>query len=233
MKAIAVASLFFLLLVISIMPVHASVTLEAVVDEGIRVSLNIELVNSTIYNESKLNNETFNLVNIRSIVLENLERQNLTRVEWSSNQNIIFDDSTNLIRVEFNLGGPDIVDLTFNKTTMARIYSVRTEWRRFHLNLTEDFSLNFTEYFGTPVAQWNYSDSQKTYYYDYTELNSFGASCKIVLPTRATHVQAIEDTIIFEVPPIIEDVLLNSPLLVLGAIIVVILISVVYRRARK
>jgi len=130
------------------------------------------------------------------------------------------------------LSGSDIITFTFNKTTMARLYQVRTEWRKFNVNLTENFSIDFTKYFGTPMAAWERIDSEKAYYHEYTE-DSLTSSCKFVLPKTATNIQVIGDTIFFETPPLLEDVLLNSPFLILGALIIVIIIAFIYRGIRK
>jgi hypothetical protein len=214
------------------MPVHASVTMEATIDQSIHVILNFENVNSTIYEEIK---QTFNVTTIPLIIVKNLEQQGLTRVRWGYSQEIGFDDSTNSIHVEFFLGGSDIITFTFNKTTMARLYQVRTEWRKFNVNLAENFSINLNEYFGTPIADWNYTDSEgaTAYYYEYREQDSFTASCKFVLPATAINIQATGDTIFFETPSLLEDVLLNSSFLILGALIMVIIAAFIYRRVRK
>ena len=230
MKKLVATHLLLILFVALIMPVHASVTMEATIDQSIHVILNFENVNSTIYEEIK---QTFNVTTIPLIIVKNLKQQGLTRVRWGYSQEIGFDDSTNSIHVEFFLGGSDIITFTFNKTTMARRYQVGTEWRKFNANLAENFSINFNEYFGTPIADWNYIDSEKAYHYEYTGSDSFTPSCKFVLPTTATNVQALGDTIFFETPPLLEDVLLNSPFLILGALIIVIIVAFIYRRIRK
>ena len=233
MKKIAVTHLLLILFVALIMPVHASVTMKATIDQSIHVILNFENVNSTIYGEIKQNKQTFNVTTIPLIIVKNLKQQGLTQVRWDYSQEISSDDSTNSIHVEFFLSGSDIITLTLNKTTMTRLYQVRTGWRKFHVNLTEKISIDFTKYFGTPIAEWNYTDSEKAYYYEYREQDSFTSSCKFVLPETATNVYATGDTIFFETPPLLEDVLLNSPFLILGALIIVIIIAFIYRRVRK
>ena len=233
MKELAGVHLLFILFVALIMPVHASVTMEATIDQSIHVVLNFENVNSTIYDEIKQNKQTFNVTTIPLIIVKNLEQQGLTRVRWGYSQEIDFDNSTNSIHAEFFLTGSDIITFTFNKTTMARLYQVRTEWRKFDVSLTENFPGNFINYFGTPIIQWNYIDSEKAYYFEYRGPDSFTASCKFVLPETATNIHATGDTIFFETPPLLEDVLLNSTFLILGALITVIIIAFIYRRIRK
>lgn len=230
MKKLAVAHLLLILFVALIMPVHASVTMEATIDQSINVVLNFENVSSQIYDEIK---QTFNVTTIPLIIVNNLKQQGLTRVRWGYTQEVAFNDSRTSIHVEFFLSGLDIITFTFNKTTMARLYQIRTEWRKFNVNLAENFSINFNEYFGTPIADWDYIDSEKPYYYEHMELDSFTSSCKFVLPETATNVHATGDTIFFETPSLFEDVLLNSPFLILGALITVIIIAFIYRRIRK
>lgn len=233
MKKLGATHLLLTLLVTLITPVHASVTMQATIDKNIHVVFIFENVNSTIYNETKRNEQIFNITTIPKAIKKNLEQQGLTSVRWGYEQEIIFNDSTNSIRVEFYLAGSDIINFKFNKTTMARIYHIQTEWRKFHIDLTHNFSLDFAQYFDTPVAQWNYSDSEKAYYYERTDLDSFDPSCRFVLPPTATNVHAIGDTIIFEVPPLLQDVLLNSPFLILGVLIIVIMVAFLYRRLRR
>lgn len=230
MKKPTVTYLLLILLVALVIPVHASVTMEAAIDQSIHVALTFENVSSPIYNEIK---QTFNITTIPLIIEKNFEQQGLTQVRWGYTQDVDFNDSTNSIHAGFFLSGSDIITITFNKTTMARHYQVRTEWRKFHADIAENFSINFNEYFGTQIADWDYLDSEKTYYNEYTELEAFTASCKFVLPKTAINVRAAGDTISFETPPLFEDVLLNSSFLIFGALITAIIIAFIYRRIRK
>lgn len=231
MKKLTATHLLLFLLVTLITPVHASVTMQATIDQNIHVVFIFENINSTIYTETK---QTFNISTIPNTIVKNLEQQDLTRVKWSYDlEQQIFDDSTHSIRVEFYLAGSDIINFTFNRATMARIYRIQTEWRKFHINLSHNFSLDFAQYFNTSVADWNYSESEKTYSYETAEPDSINSTCKFVLPPTATNVRAVENTIIFEVPPLLEDILLNSPFLILGALVIVILVAFLYRRIRK
>jgi len=230
MKKSATAHLFLILFIMLIMPIHASVTMEVTIDQNIHVTLNFENVSSPIYNDIK---QTFNITTIPLIIEKNLEQQDLTHVRWGYTQDVDFNDSTNSINAKFFLGGSDIMTSTYNKTTMARRYQVRTEWRKIHADLAENFSIDFNEYFGTPIADWDYVDSEKAYYNEYTELDAFTPSCKFVLPKTAINVNAVGDTIFFELPPLFEDVLLNSPFLIFGALITAIIVTFIYRKIRK
>jgi hypothetical protein len=71
------------------------------------------------------------------------------------------------------------------------------------------------------------------YYHNFTGSTLLDPLCYFILPAEATNVRAVEDTIIFELPPSFEDSMLNSPFLILGALIVVITAFSLYRKVRK
>jgi len=237
--ALFVASLT-LLLTMLLMPAHASISISGTINGNIYVVYNLENLNATIYNEVKTNQQ-FNISTIPTTIVKNLENQGRKQVLWAYGpQTDIFDDANNAIHVSFYLGGPDIIGFTANRTTMQRTYYVKTEWRRFQLNLTSGFSINFTQYFNTPVAEWqktDYNDTQgnkhPAYYYKATDTGFFNmTSFQFILPATATNIQRAGDTIAFEVPPYPEDIFLNSPFLILAAIIIIIIIALLYRRLR-
>jgi len=238
MKKLVVAYLLLVLLVTLISPVQASITIKATIDQSIHVVFDFENINSTIYEEIK-REPLLDRSTIPKTIVDNLKQRNLTHVACYD-PTLTFNDSDKSIHATFYLFGLDVLNFTFSKETMAKVYYVRTDWRKFHLNVTTRFSLNFTEYFGTPVAQWqkiDYTDSENkthpAYYYNYTGPSPFDSQCYFILPTTATNVRAVRDTIIFEVPPPLEDLLLNSPFLIIGALIVVNIAVFLYRRVRK
>lgn len=236
MKKSIVACLLFILFASMIPPDHASVTIQATIDQGIHVALNFKNINSTVYEEFR-REPLLNRSTIPQAILNNLKQRNLTRVAYHGSE-LVFNDLNKSVHATFHLSGLDILNFTF--TAMTRVFYVRTEWRKFNIDLTEPFSLNFTEYFGTPVAKWrkfNYTDTENrvhpAYFYNYTGPSPFDPLCYFILPTTATNVRAIGDTIIFEAPASLEDALLNSPFLILGAIIVANIAAFAYRRLRK
>jgi len=232
MRKLALAHLlFFLLLVTLITPAYASVKIQAVIDQNVHVVFDFENINDTIYwtiREEELITET----TIPSIIQE---QKNLTNVNFFT-EPVVFDDSTFSIHVAFYLAGSDILNFTVNTELMTRTYYVRTDWRNFHINITDEFSLDFAEYFGKPVVEeWtrqdNYTLNEKkhpAYYHNFT-----GSLCYFILPAEATNIQPVKDTIIFDLPMPFEDSLLNSPFLILGALIVVIIAFSLYRKVRK
>ncbi|KPV65485.1 MAG: hypothetical protein AOA65_0089 [Candidatus Bathyarchaeota archaeon BA1] len=239
MKKLIAMSLFFFLFFTLITSVNASVTIQATIDQSIYVVFNFENINSTIYERIKEHEALFNSSTIPKIIMKNLKNQNLTYAAYH-NPELVFDDAKRSIQARFHLSGSDILNFTLNKATMAKICYARTDWRKFSVNLTDTLSLDFKVYFGTPVAQWkriNYTDPQKrtysAYYYNYTGPSPFDPLCYFILPTTATSVRAIGDTVIFEIPPSLEDVLLNSPFLIISALIIVNIAVFLYREVRK
>jgi hypothetical protein len=238
MKKLVCGHLLFLLIATLIMSVHASVTVQAIINQDIHVAFNLENINSTIY--WKIKNE--NLITestIPNIILDNLEQQH---VEIYT-QPITFNDTTSSIYIAFFLAGSDILNFTANTKSMTNTYHVRTDWRNFQVNVTDEFSLDFAEYFGEPVDdssyEWervNYTSNEKrhpAYYYNFTDSDTFDSMCYFILPATATNVQAVKDTIIFDLPMPFEDQLLNSPFLILGAIIVLVIAFSLHRKMRK
>ncbi len=229
------------LLLLSITSVHASVKIQATINRDIHVVFVLRNVNSTIRNKI-ISSGSLNASTIPEIIQENFEQQNLTNAEaiFDSTQEI-FDNST--IHIEFYLEGSNIVDFTINKTSLNRVYRVATEWRKFQIDLTEDISLNFTEYFGKPLSSppWqlmNYTDLENetypAYYGKYTASASFDPEFYFILPKEASqiHIEG-KDTIAFELPPSQGEDVLNSPILVLGGIIVALIFASLYRAVTK
>ena len=238
MKKLVVVYLLFIIFAMLIRSVHGSVTIQAIVDQNIHVAFDFKNINFTIYEEIK-RRDLFNQSTIPQIIVNNLKQQNLTHVAYY-NPEIVFNEPNKSIHAAFYLSGSDILNFTFNKTTMAKVYHVRTDWRKFHVNLTDEFSLNFTEYFGTPITQWqrvNYTDLENrthpAYYYNYTGPIPFDPVCYFILPITATNDRPVKDMIIFEIPPSLEDVLLNSPFLIIGALIIVNIAAFLYRKVGK
>ena len=238
MKKIVRAHLMFFLLIFTfITSVHASVTVQAIIDQDIHVVFDLENLNSTIYRAIK-NENLITVSTIPNAILENLEQENLTNVDFYT-QPIVFDDSASSIYVAFSLTGSSVLNFTVNTKSMTKTYDVLTGWRKFQLNLTDGFSLGFDEYFGEPVDRWqriNYTLNAKThpaYYYDFTDSNTFDPTCYFILPAEATNVAAAGDTVTFELPLSFADSLLNSPFLILGALIVINIVFFAYRRIKK
>ncbi len=238
MKRLIVASLVFVLFSVLIASVHASVTIQAVLDQNMHVAFIFKNINSTIYANIKQRKPSLDGSTIPQIIVNTLKQKNLTNIEYYNSQ-LFFDDLDRSIHATFYMSGSDVLNFIVNKAMMVKVYYVKTDWRKFHVNLTDRFSLNFTEYFGTSMSKWeriNYTDSEnrvhQAYFYNSTGLNSFDPLCYFILPTTAMNVRVVEDMIIFEAPLSLEDTLLSSPFLILGALIAVVIAAFFYRRVR-
>jgi len=245
MRELAATSLLVVLLVTLVTPAYAFVTIQTTVNQDLHVTFDFGIINATIYEKAK---NSIVESTIPNIILDNLRQQNLTQV-YCYTEPLVFNDSAQSIRVTFHLYGSDILNFTVNVKSMNRTYYLRTDWRKFYVNITNGFSLNFTKYFDRPISHsppsppslpWqilNYTDLEgkihRAYFCNYTELSSSDPLCYFILPTTASNIHAVGDTIIFELPPSFEDSLLNSPFLVLGALIVVNLAVFLYRKVRK
>jgi len=220
------------LLVVLVAPVYASVAVKSTIGDNIFIVYNFENLDPTIYNETIANQQLFNSSSIPMIIVKNLrENQGLTHVNYLSQPNG-YDNATRTIRASFYLGGSDIISFTVNRTSMRRAYQVKTDWRKFQVNLTSSFSIDFAQYFAEPVDKWQ-KPNQTTYYIETHETGFFDVlSFAITLPAIASNFQALGDTITYEVSPQFEDVFFNSPFLILAALIVIIAIVLVYRRVR-
>jgi hypothetical protein len=230
----SLASLFCLLLVISIAPAYASVTVKTIIDDAFHVSFDFRNLNSTMYNATRASFPAiFNYTSIPSAIIKSLEQQNLWKVSWSQiPANNFFDYDEKWIHIEFSLAGDDILSQTVDRAAMIRTYTAKTNWIKFAINLTNTFTLNFTKYFTTPVANWQRIDN--SFHYNSTAYAApFDLICSLALPNAAKNIRAVEYILIFDMPLLIEDELIDSPFLILGAMIVAIMVANIYRKVRK
>lgn len=239
MKKIVWTHLLIVLFFALITPVYASVKMRAVIDQDVRVVFDFENMNSTVYWAIK-NGSLITPSTIPNLIIENLAQRDLTAVDFHS-ELIDFDNSSLSMHVAFTLSGSDVVNTKVNTTTMSRTYNVRTDWRKFQLNITNGISLilDFADFYGRPVEQWqriDYTLNDKVhpaYYYNFTGQNPLDSLGYFILPAEATNIRLIQDTVTFDLPLSFEDSLLNSPFLIFGGLIVVIAAFSLYRRIRK
>ncbi len=231
MKKGALAT-FAALLFLLILPVNAQITVNSTVDDSIFASYSFDNLNADVYSAIKANPD-FNSSTIPQLIVQNFQEQNLKLVQWGlgPQPDIVFDDATMSITAEFYLGGSDIISFTLNRTTMSRIYQVRTDWRKITLNLTTNLTIDFASRLGQPLAEWHKSSST-TFFYDSSEPNTVDILFYFTVPTSASQIQVDTDTVTYEMPPSLSDQLINSPFLILGTMAVVLVIVLLYRRAR-
>jgi len=240
MRKIVLALLLCLLFAASIAPVNASITVEALVSDNFHVYFGFRDINFTIYNNIRTHPEIFNSTSIPRAIIRNLEKQDLMKVSYQLISQDPFNDAEKSINVEFYLGGEDILSYTVDRTTLVRTYNARTGWIRFDIKLSDTLTLNFATYFDTLVSNWQRinrtinGNVHSAFYYNSTVGTApFDALCYFVLPIAAMNVRAVEDTLTFEMPPLLEDTLIDSPVLILGAIMAAITVAVIYRKVRK
>ena len=229
MKKLIILCILFILVTTSTVLASSSITVETTINESIHVTFEFAGIEPQLYSEIK--NQGFNISTIPNAVEGKFEQQNLKNAEiiYDLNQEI-FDDGTHSVYVSFLLAGSDIISYTLDKTDMARTFLVKADWRKFEIGFTQNFSLNLEEHFGAPLTGWQQVNHT---FEKSTETDSIEMLFRFILPEKAFDVQAEEDTIIFKVPLVFEDTLLNSPFLILGAVIIANIIVVVYRKARK
>ena len=239
-KTAAILVTIFALLLFSTTTVHATVSFESKIEDNIYVTCNFENLAEAVYDAAKANQQIFNGSTIPKIIAMNLEKQGLTRVTCEGVQDNTYVDANKAIHVSFLLGGADIISPTINRTTLKRACQVKTDWRKFQVNLTSNFQVDFAQHFAEPVDTWQKIDQPDSagnvhpaYFYETPETESLGKlSFKFILPSTATNVQANGDAITYDMPPSFDDVFLGSPLLILAAIIIVVVIALVYRRLK-
>lgn len=238
MKRIVLTSLLSILFVASIVPVYASITVESIINDAFHVSFDFSNINSTIYNDIVAQG-VFNSTSIPRTIMRNLEKQNLKKVSWSQASTNIFR-ANGTIHVEFDLWGEDILSYTLKKGELARTCTVKTNWIRFDIKLTNTFTLNLTTYFTTPISRWqriNHTingNIHPSFYYNSTAgTPPFYALCYFILPTAATNIKTAGDTLTFDMPLLLEDKLIDSPILILGALVIANIVVIIYRKVRK
>jgi len=227
MKKLIVPCILFILLATPTV-LADSITIETSINESLYVTFDFT-PDETLYEEIKT--QGFNASTIPNVIEENFAAQNLksARVIYDLNQEI-FNDAMYSIYLRFHIAGSDIINYTLDKTDMTRTFHVKADWRKFEISFTQNFSLNLEEHFGAPLTEWQ----QVNHAFERSiEEDSIELSFRFILPENAFDVQVEEDAIIFKVPLVFEDTLLNSPFLILGAVIFANIIVVVYRKVRK
>lgn len=235
-----VQAIFFigLFLLSTVAFAHANVSIESTVGDNIDVVCSLTNLNQAVYDAAKAD-PIFNGSTIVQIIVQNLKSQNRTNVTSGFQLNT-YDDANRAIRASFLLGGTDILTSTINRTSLKRNSQVQTGWRKFQVNLTSTVLIDFATYFAEPVQNWQLTDYadptgniHPSYYFETGEIEQFGKmSFRFILPSAATNVQAIGDTITYDVTLGFGDILIGSPFPILAIIIVAVLIALAYRRIR-
>jgi hypothetical protein len=199
-----------------------SVVFEFAVDQAIYADLNAD---------PKLINET-TVPKAIETDFANKGHTSLTAIQFSV-ATIDFNDATHVIRSTFHLSGQDIINSTIDRAAGIETFKMSTEWRKFHLNVTNGFSFNFEQSLAASLTTWTNStvDGITTFGFSNSTAN---LSCAFKLPSYASNVFAVGESIIFDAPyePPWEDRLINSPVLILIGLAIVGAIIFAYRKIR-
>ena len=206
-----------------------AVTVETSMTRDFHVVFTFSDINAIIYGniESKMTGDT-----VPTALYDNMAQKGLLGVETYSHS-IIFNDTTHSIVSAFNLRGPSIINSTINRIAKIETFRMNTAWRKFYLNVTTSFYFNFTQDFAKPLSSWTNSTSGGIKSFSYSN-STTGESFSFQLPSYASNVVVVGDTIIFDAPyeSSFEDNLINSPILILIALAVVGVIIYIYRKIR-
>jgi len=231
MRKIVLVNLATILILSVILPVNASITTKVTVDNSLAITYDFQNIDPIIYDQIKANPQ-FNISTIPQIIIKNLEEKNQKLVRWGfGSETNIYDDANLALHISFFLGGSDIISFKVNKTTLKRTYQVSTEWRKFQIDLTGNFSVDFAQRLAKPVEEWQKTNAT-TFYYENKQTGMLDVFFYLILPASASSIQVQGDTVTFDMPPLLEDQLLNSPFLILGVIAVALVIVLLYRKAR-
>jgi len=229
MNKIALVGLIIILALFAALPVDATITTEVKIDDNLFVTYDFESLDQQVYDQAV--NE-FKAETIPQAIIENFEHQGRTQVEYDFGpQPLVFDNETRAIHASFFLSGSDIISFTSNRTSMKRTYQVRTDWRKFHLDLTSDFPIEFAQHLATPLEDWQKSNAT-TFYYESEQTDAPAIAFYLSLPPSASDIRVGNDIIFYDILPNLGDQLLNSPFLILGALAVLLIIALIYRKAR-
>jgi hypothetical protein len=216
-----------------------SATTKSFVDDGLFVTYNFAGFNESVYNQIK-NNAQFNASTIPGIIVDTMVKRNLKQVTWGlPPQPILYNDGNRTVDASFFLSGSDIISYSMNQTSINRTYKVTSDWQKFQVSLTSNVSVNFGLAFDKTVSEWqrmNYTDASQNvhpaFYYRSNQTSTADVSFYLVLPSAAFDVRVEGGTVMFQMPALLGDQLLSSPLLVLAALIIVMVIVLLYRKAR-
>lgn len=233
-----VFAIFLALVVLLIaVPTQAQVGIQCSVEDSLFVTYSFESLDQVVYEQALVQ---FNAETIPRAIEQNLKGKDQTLVRWGLPPDpLIFDSGSRSVRASFILGGSDVISDTLNATTMRRTYTVKTDWRKLQVNLTSDFSVDFAERLATRLADWqkiNHTDTDgnvhPAYHFENRQEGLVDVSFDLVLPTSALGVRVEAEVLVYDMPPLLQDQLLNSPFLILGALAVVLVVILIYRKIR-
>ncbi|HKZ95053.1 MAG TPA: hypothetical protein VJ249_10825 [Candidatus Bathyarchaeia archaeon] len=217
-----------ILIASTVISAYAETTTNIRADDSLSVTFEFRNLDEAVYEQAKTQ---FAVDTIPKIIASNLEKGNQS-VRWGLPATpLTFENANRTIRNSFFLGGSALATFTVNKTELKRMYEVKTDWRKFKVNLTGSFSVDFAQHAAKPVAEWQKLNAT-TFYFENRGTGAGDIVFYLVLPASASRVRGSGDTVFYDVPPYLEDQLLYSPFPVLGALAVALAIILLYRKIR-
>jgi len=222
MKKAGITLLIIILLFLTLKSVQADIHVEVKVNDDGIVNLNFKItnINSTVYEQTKevLNENTIiKAINASTGIL--IEKYD---------GNIQFIDETCSVNVNYSFFDY-VVHEGFDKEKNLRIFKVNTMWRLFKLNLTENYSIDFSKIFALSVSEWNKTKN----IYIYNSTGDLGrAIFEIIGPNSAINSYVNEETVNFEVPPLKIDLFINSPYIIFLIVVIIVFVAFAYRKLR-
>jgi hypothetical protein len=216
------------LLVVSVYA--TSVVVETSITQDFHAVFTFSDINATVYgnitSKGLMTEDT-----VPTALYDNMARKGHFGVDYNS-QSISFDNNTHTIVSAFNLTGSSIVNSTIDRAAKIETFQMNTAWRKFYLNIT-DFQFNFTQDFTQPLSNWTNSTTGGVTSYSYSN-STTGVSFSFRLPSYASNIAVIGDTITFNTPyePSFLDNLIDSPILILIALAVAGVLVYFYRKIK-
>jgi hypothetical protein len=210
-----------------VVPVCAEVSVTVRADDSLSVVYEFRNLDQSVYDEAKTR---FAADTIPRIIADNMANQNRT-VQWSVIDATFSDDASRTIRNSFTLSGSGLVSSSLNKTDMKQMYEVRTDWRKFKVDLTDSFSFDFNRYAAAPVEEWQ-KPNATAFHLENRATGTLDLQFYIVLPASASEIQVTSNTILYKMPASLLDQFLYSPFPVLAALAIALVIVLLYRRLR-
>lgn len=210
-----------------------TVSIEANISQDFNVVFQFTVDNAT-YTNLKTHSNLMNKTTLPEAIQKSFSSKGnstLNALEFS-NTTIEFNDTARSISSAFDLSGQGIISSTIDRTTSIETFTMNTEWRKFYLNITNNFSFNFTQDLAAPLTGWtNRTVNGIT---SFSSNSTAGMSCTFNLPSSATNILRIGETISFDVPYQTPwgDKLIDSPILILIGLAIVGVIIFVYRKTR-
>lgn len=208
-----------------------SVSVESSITQDFHVVYTFSEINSSVY-ENLRTNGSLTRDTIPTTLFNSMAQKGRVRLETYS-PSISFDNATRTIVSTFNLRGQSIVNSTINRGEETQTYQMDTTWRKFYLNVTNNFHFNFTRDFAQPVSKWTVGTTSDVRSYSYSNSTAEGSfAFSFQLPSNANNINVDGDTLTFDTPytTTFTDNFINSPILILIALAVVGLIIFLYRK---